>query len=719
MSEEGAEEAFETTVTAGRFELVVDPETPVGLEKLKGIGPTTAKRLKDRGIADQRELLCFFPRAYRRIHRFFPGEKVVSEQWEQVEAWGEILSVQRPGRHSRAPIKVLVDFGGARAQLLWFNMRNAKFTRAFQEGKWIRFEGELDHTRRPPQMSHPTFRVANSPTRRAARVEVVPVYPSMEGVPDSKLRSAIEQAADNLFDGLRAVVPQSHITRRELPNVREALETIHLLAGSPDIEVFDEALAKARERLVYEEFYTLQRKLALDYLEDRKTRKALRCTDDVLAKNFVAGLPFELTGDQNAAWETLSKEMGNRVPMRRLLQGDVGSGKTVVAFAAAALAVGNGGQVAMMAPTDVLAHQHLRRAREFFAETTVRIGKLTGSQSASERRVTLQGLKTGTIDLVIGTHALFQADVDFATSGGGGSLDLVDLAQGRQDSEGLTLVIVDEQHKFGVEQRNELLAKGRDPHLLAMTATPIPRSLAHALFGDLDLTVIREKPPGRQPVRTFLRDHRAKPKLYAYVRAQIEEKGVQAYVVFPLVEASDKVPGRNNVLEGAEELANGPLEGLRIGVLHGRMTSEEKDTIMRRFADGEVDVLCSTTVIEVGVDVANATMMIIDGAENFGLSQLHQLRGRVGRGAEASMCVLLAGFELTDEARERLSSFTNTEDGFELAEIDLKMRGPGQFLGVRQAGMAEFRFGDLVRDADLLSAARRDARRDLFGEVAT
>jgi ATP-dependent DNA helicase RecG len=691
----------------------------VDLSDLKGIGPATIKRLAARGIVDQRELLCFFPRAYRRIHRFFPGDEVVREQWEHIEAWGEIISVQRPGRYSRAPIKVLVDFGGARAQLLWFNMGNAKFTRSFVEGKWIRFEGDLDHTRRPPQMSHPNFRVAAAPTKRAKRVDLVPIYPSMEGIPDSKLRSAIEQAAANLLPAIQEVVPQRHLVAQELPSAAAALKTIHLLAGPPDLDEFDDALRAARARLVYEEFYTLQKKLALDYLEQRKTRKALRCTDATLFDTFCEGLPFELTGDQQSALDTLVDDMSTRVPMRRLLQGDVGSGKTVVAFAAAARAIGNGAQVAMMAPTDVLANQHLRRASEFFEGLPVRIDLLTGALGAAEKRAVLERLAQGKIDLIIGTHALFQDDVVFA--GGrtaSASLDLVDLASGRSDVEGLGLVIIDEQHKFGVEQREMLMAKGRDPHLLAMTATPIPRSLAHAFFGDLDLTVIKEKPPGRKPVRTILRDARAKPKLYAYVREQVESLGIQAYVVFPLVEASEKVPGRNNVVDGAEELANGPLSGLKVGVLHGRMTSDEKDAIMQRFGGGEVDVLCSTTVIEVGVDVPNATMMIIDGPENFGLSQLHQLRGRVGRGKAASMCVLLAGFGLTEEASERLRSFTATEDGFELAEIDLKMRGPGQFLGVRQAGMAEFRFGDLVRDAELLGRARADARRDLFGEAS-
>jgi len=326
----------------------------------------------------------------------------------------------------------------------------------------------------------------------------------------------------------------------------------------------------------------------------------------------------------------------------------------------------------------------------------VNVAFLAGSISAAEKQEVHDAIASGTADFAIGTHALFGDDVDF---------------------EALGFAVVDERHKFGVDQRDRLLEKGDDPHLLAMTATPIPRSLAHSVFGDLDLTLIREKPPGRKPVRTLLRDRTASRDVYEYVGERVAGTDEQAYFVYPLVEPSDEAPNRRSAVEAAERLANGPLSDVRVAVLHGRMDDQAQRRTMQRFADGEVDILCATPVVEVGMDVSTATMMVIESAEVFGLSQLHQLRGRVGRGRTDSMCVLLAGYGLTSEARERLESFARTDDGFDLAEKDLELRGPGEFLGERQSGRAEFRFGELLRDTELLEGARRDARRRILGDA--
>jgi ATP-dependent DNA helicase RecG len=436
--------------------------------------------------------------------------------------------------------------------------------------------------------------------------------------------------------------------------------------------------------------------LAEAYVRERRAARAPQCTERDLGRALVRNLPFELTDDQKKAASRLADDLGRRMPMRRLLQGDVGSGKTVVAFMACAIAIDNDCQAAFMAPTDILVQQHLETARELFGPLDVEVASLTGSMPEAKRRETLERLADGSIDLIIGTHALFTDDVTF---------------------DALGMVVVDEQHKFGVDQREALLAKGRDPHLLAMTATPIPRSLAHSVFGDLDLTVIREKPPGRLPVRTFLRTRQSASKVYEYVRERIEETGQQAFFVYPMVEESEKAPGRRSAVDSAEALANGPLAGLRVAILHGQMPDDVKTETMRAFADGRVDVLCATTVVEVGMDVPNATMMVIESPEVFGLSQLHQLRGRVGRSQTQSMCVLLAGYGITDDAEKRLSHFAGTDDGFELAEVDLEIRGPGQFLGERQSGRAEFRFGDLIDDAELLETARRDARERILGDA--
>lgn len=699
-------------IEAGRFNLTFEDEPASKLTKLSGIGPKTAERLQERGIFTPADLLLFIPRKYRPIYRHVPGAEMVKSRAAHAEFFGQIVRINIPPKRSRAPVEVLLDVGGHEFKLIWFNMNRRGFTSIFQNGKWLEVDGKIDWERGLPTLAHPSFDVVGSsaPPRPEPSVRMEPVYKSMEGINDSAVLGAIEDAAKNLLPLAVDIVPRAVLQRLDLPTVREALETIHLLREFDDAETFRAELTRARHRLVYEEFYTLQLKLAEDYVTERRAANAPRCTERDLGREFVRKLPFTLTGDQKDAIATIAEDLGQRAPMRRLLQGDVGSGKTVVAFMAAAIVIGSGKQVAMMAPTDILAKQHLRRAQEMFEGLPVNIALLTGSQTTGERNAVLERLgpadaraeqslfgdKDGRVDLVIGTHALFQGDVAF---------------------DELGLIIVDEQHKFGVEQRQDLLAKGEDPHLLAMTATPIPRSLAHAVFGDLDLTIIKEKPPGRKPIRTFLRDRSRAPKVYDYVRERVEETGEQAYFVYPMVEASEAVAGRRNVTDSAEALANGPLSSLRVGILHGRMDADTKDRTMQRFADGEIQVLCATTVVEVGMDVSNATLMVIESPEVFGLSQLHQLRGRVGRGSADSMCILLAGYGLTDDAEERLTSFSSTEDGFELAEVDLQIRGPGEFLGVRQAGLPEFRFSDVLRDAHLLQEARRDARREVLGDA--
>lgn len=720
--------------TPGQFNLTFATPPTLKLTDLSGIGKKTAERLAERGITSPGELLLFIPRKYRPLYRHVSGAEMLRLGATHVEFFGQVNRVNIPPRNSRAPVEVGLEVDGQAYKLIWFNMNRRSFTSLFDIGLWLRVEGKIDWERSGATLAHPNFDVLgrSEPERPAAQIRLEPVYTSMEGIGDKALRRALVDCAARLLPLVVDIIAPRILEQHDLPGVREAFETIHMLNGrgeTEEVEVFRQALGRARNRLVYEEFYTLQRKLARDYITERRAARAPRCTKRDLGRDFVRALPYALTGDQRAAIATIADDLGQRAPMRRLLQGDVGSGKTVVAFMAAAIAIGSGHQVAMMAPTDILAKQHFRRALQVFEGLPIEIGLLTGSQPAGERRAVLERLKSGEsgdsvhsvdkrgaevgtqdlfthlptadsprrIDLLIGTHALFQADVAF---------------------DSLGLVIIDEQHKFGVEQRRDLLDKGSDPHLLAMTATPIPRSLAHAVFGDLDLSVIAEKPPGRKPIRTFLRDRSGAQKVYAYVRERILETGEQAYFVYPMVEASEAVEGRENVTDSAAALANGPFKDLRVGVLHGRMDAAAKDATMQKFGAGEIQVLCATTVVEVGMDVSNATLMVIESPEVFGLSQLHQLRGRVGRGSADSMCILLAGFALTDDAKQRLDSFTSTDDGFALAEVDLQIRGPGQFLGVRQAGMPEFRFADILRDIKLIEWARSDARRELLGDAA-
>lgn len=688
-------------VRAGYFELTFDDVSPAELEltNLHGIGEKTAARLHEREIVDQSELLLTLPRTYRRVSRYMPASAVVDNAAGYVELLGRIVSVDEPNRYSRAPFKVGVEVDNESFELLWFNLPYPGFADRFDRGSWVTFEGDVDWESRRPTLAHPTVDFHDKrPDQPPPQLEIEPVYTSMEGIPESRLRGAIEQAAESLLPRAVDVVPRDLLDRHDLGTVQWALETAHLLRPVEKPETFRDQLTRARHRLVYEEFYTLQKKLAESYAAERRASEAPVCEKREVGRELVRRLPFRLTDDQKAASARLADDLAGRMPMRRLLQGDVGSGKTVVAFLAAAICIESGRQAAMMAPTDILARQHLRRAREAFEPFDIDVGLLAGSQSSSEADRARRAIASGETDFAVGTHALIQDDVEF---------------------EDLGFAIVDEQHKFGVDQRETLLEKGTDPHLLAMTATPIPRSLAHSVFGDLDLTLVQEKPPGRKPVRTFLRDRTSARDVYEYTRTRIEETGEQAYFVYPLVEPSDETPNRRSVTEAAESLANGPFADLRVAILHGRMNDDAKNQTMQRFADGDIDVLCATTVVEVGMDVSNATLMVIESPEVFGLSQLHQLRGRVGRGESDSLCVLLAGYELTPDARERLQSFSQTDDGFELAEKDLEIRGPGEFLGDRQSGRAEFRFGDLLRDDALLEQARRDARTRVLGDAGS
>lgn len=682
----------------GFFELQFRDDPSLKLTNLHGIGPKTRERLQERDIEHAGDLLLFVPRKYRRVARHLPAPDIYDHEYSHIELTGAIREVSRPPRHSQAPLTVTISVDGKPFELLWFNMQHAGFTRAFQSGKWMTFEGDVDWSDTPPSIAHPTFDLDDErPKRQPGELEFEPVYPSLENVDDARLRGAIQDAADSLLDQAIDGVPDDLLQQHQLPRIQTALETIHLLRPV-DPDTFSSELKRSRNRLVYEEFFTLQRSLAREYAAERRAARAPTCNKRTLGRRLVRQLPFDLTDDQHDASAVIADDLTGPRPMRRLLQGDVGAGKTIVAMLAAAICIDSDQQVALMAPTDILARQHLHTARRLFPDGDVEITPLTGGLPRQTFREHQTAIEQGDTDLAIGTHALFQDDVHF---------------------DSLGFAIVDEQHKFGVDQRAKLLEKGTDPHLLAMTATPIPRSLAHTAFGDLDLTVIREKPPGRQPVRTFLRPRSRAPKVYDYVSERIHERDEQAYFVYPMVDPSDAVPQRKSAVSAAERLANGPLSNCRVGILHGQMDDDTKHDTMTRFADGDIDVLCATTVVEVGMDVPNATMMIIESPEVFGLSQLHQLRGRVGRSDTQSICVLLAGHSITPDARQRLESFRSTNDGFELAEKDLEIRGPGEFLGERQSGRAEFRFGEILRDHSLLQSARHDARRLTFGDTTT
>ncbi len=645
---------------------------------LKGVGPKRAGTLARIGLLTARDVLYHIPHRYEDASTVRPIASL--ETGDDVTVVGRVVSKGVIPTRKRLRIfqAVIRDRSGS-VECSWPGQPH--LDRVIRRGDLLLLTGNVRffHGRQlhPREFTLLAREDEAAPDAREGRV--FPVYPATEGLGHRQVRKII---ADNL-DGLLEEVaeedplPPEDAKQLGLPSRRDALERLHRPARMAEAE-------EGRRRLAYDELLLLQLAHAL---VRRRTEAAARGTAfqrvGTLTRDFISRLPFSLTAAQRRVLREIGADMAQPRPMSRLLQGDVGSGKTVVALGAMLRAVENGYQAALMAPTEILAEQHARSMDALLnglAEPVL----LTGRLDAAEQRRVSGMIADGSAPLVVGTHALIQEGVGFRRLG---------------------LAVVDEQHRFGVRQRMALRDQGGGVDLLVMSATPIPRSLALTLYGDLDVSVLDELPPGRTPVRTGIRRPEDREKVYAFVRAQVE-RGRQAYVVYPLVEESEKLAVAS-ATEGFRELGEGPLSGLRIGLLHGQLPAEEKERVMTGFVRGEIDVLVATTVIEVGIDVPNATVMVVENAERYGLSQLHQLRGRVGRGGEESFCILIpaAGGE-----RERLRVMVETDDGFEIARADLRIRGQGELLGSRQSGVPAFRFADIERDAALLDRARQDAR---------
>ena len=668
-------------------------ERPV--TSLRGVGPALAATLDRLGLRTVQDVLFHLPLRYEDRTRVVPigtlraGDRAVIE--------GEIQLAEVVFRRRRALLCRIADGSG------FLTLRFFHFSAAQQEsltrGSRLRCFGEARPGPAGLEIVHPEYRKIVPGVTEAAGDSLTPVYPTTEGVQQGRMRALTALALAQLQGGgLRDWVTPDVLGMVGLPSLEGALRYVHRPPPDADIEALNAGRHPSQRRLAFEEL--LAHQISLRLLREAADRDdawpLARRTD--LVDRCLAQLPFQLTAAQRRVWHEVSVDLERRHPMMRLVQGDVGSGKTVVAALAALRAVEHGAQAAVMAPTELLAEQHARNFTGWLDPLGVRVGLLTGRLTGKARTALAQDLASGAVQVAVGTHALFQEGVEFGK---------------------LALVIVDEQHRFGVHQRMQLREKGRTdgryPHQLVMTATPIPRTLAMTAYADLDVSIIDELPPGRTPVRTVVLPDARRDEVVARIDAACRA-GRQAYWVCPLIDESDAV--RHQAAEETAAALSAALPGVRVGLVHGRMPGSRKEAVMTAFKQGGLDLLVATTVIEVGVDVPNASLMVIENAERMGLAQLHQLRGRVGRGTVESTCVLLYAPPLTPIARERLGVLRDTNDGFEVARRDLELRGPGELLGTRQTGLMALKVAELVRDSDLLPGVQRAADLMLGGPRA-
>lgn len=645
------------------------------LRDLPGIGEKTEKLFGKLGVTSQEDLLLYYPRGYEYYGPPVKISEAVPGTTQAVEATiAKTPSVRRFGRQS-ITIALLAD-GEDQIQANWFHMPYLRTK--LRPGARLIFRGTIREKGSRRVIDHPKIFTPAEYGERAGRY--FPVYPLTAGVTNQMIRKA-EYACLKSGLSVPEYIPDTVLAKRDLPGIDDAISNVHF----PESE---EELKRARRRLIYDEFFLFL--LGVAKLRDENARQVNTCPMKrvTFADRIIAFLPYELTGGQRKILEEIRSDLASGHLMHRLIQGDVGSGKTILAFLAMAEAHENGYQSALMVPTEVLAEQHYRALTELLVKNGTDPSVcvlLTGSLTQKQKRLLREKISSGEASMVIGTHALIQENVSFNRLG---------------------LVITDEQHRFGVRQRETLREKGAEPHVLVMSATPIPRTLAMILYGDLDISALRETPSDRLKVKNAVVDQSYRPAAFRFLKKEVAA-GHQAYVICPMVEKSDEIDAEN-VTDYSAMLKREFRDSVRIGTLHGKMKPAEKTRIMKEFADGAIDILVSTTVVEVGVNVPNATVMMVENAERFGLAQLHQLRGRVGRGAAQSYCIFVSG-KNNGRIPQRLEILKKSNDGFEIAEEDLKLRGPGDLLGIRQSGIALFELGDIYRDHDLLREADEDA----------
>ena len=665
------------------------------VEYVKGVGPVKGDTLKkELGIFTFEDLLYYFP--YRYVNRsVFHNIADIREDGNFVQLKGRIVAMQTQGEKRKARLVALFQDDSGAIELIWF--QGLKWiSEKLQEGRSYVIFGRVSKFGSRFSLAHPEAELLEE-FMNAPRDPFQPLYNTTEKMKMKGLDSrGVARILKGLVAGAKTAVtetlPDWLLQSEKLAGRVDAIAHIHFPAN-------EEALASARMRFKYEELFLLQLHL-LSIRQHRHTAvKGIRfaATGKLLHDFYHRNLPFELTGAQKRVIREIRTDMGSGSQMNRLLQGDVGSGKTLVALMAALIAIGNGYQAAFMAPTEILAAQHFRTITAFLQGMGVETALLTGSTRPAERKALLHKLKEGTIQLLIGTHALLEDSVTFSRLG---------------------MAVVDEQHKFGVDQRAKIRKGGIvPPHVLVMTATPIPRTLAMTLYGDLDYSVIDEMPPGRKAVKTLHYFDAKRNLVFDFLKQQIAA-GRQVYVVYPLIQESEKLDLKD-LTDGYESITRAfPLPQYAVSIVHGKMSPEVKEYEMNRFIKGETNILVSTTVIEVGVDVPNASVMVIESAQRFGLSQLHQLRGRVGRGAEQSYCILMTDYELTSDAKKRMATMVETTDGFRIADVDLSLRGPGDLQGTRQSGLPDFKIADLAKDEAIMKKSREMASRILAKDPA-